>query len=171
VTLPRSVSRRGTCPPTRTCFRWPRRHGARCVAGPRRAASGASDCRWKVVICLAGKRRVYQGGCRVRGSLASFAVSRLAGRCLGGLLGECCVHLLGGLVSGHRGCVHPAARPKVVPGQVYASCPARIFGWGPDLGVSAAVPAFGLELSRVIFTLSLSNRPFRARAAGRAVPS
>src|SRR5271165_3550831 len=33
------------------------------------------------------------------------------------------------------------------------SCPARIFGWGPDLGVSAAVMAFGLGSSRVIFTL------------------
>ncbi len=32
-------------------------------------------------------------------------------------------------------------------------CPARIFGWGPDLGVSAAIIAFSLGSSRVIFTL------------------
>ena len=33
------------------------------------------------------------------------------------------------------------------------TCPARIFGWRPDLWVSVAVMAFGLGSSRVIFTL------------------
>ena len=47
---------------------------------------------------------------------------------------------------------YPSRDSTVYPGDCN-TCPARIFGWGPDLGVSAAVMAFGLGSSRVIFTL------------------